>query len=74
MKIKLILQKCFNGKEKLGLLNTIGVSCKFSDTTVRDVEKSIQTVCYPEKEEKSLTKTGVRLYKQMIIKFIIRQE
>ena len=36
VKIK-VLKKCFNGKEKLRLLNTIGVSCKVSDTTVKDV-------------------------------------
>ena len=47
------------------LLNTTGVSCKVSDTTVEDAEKFIQTVCYTEKEEESLTETTVRLYKQM---------
>ena len=47
------------------LLNTTGISCKVSDTTVEDAEKSIQTVCYTEKEEESLTETTVRLYKQM---------
>ena len=60
-----VFKKCFNGKEKLRLLNTIGVSCKVSDTTVKDNEKSIQTVCYPGKEEKNLTETRVRFYKQM---------
>ena len=63
VKIK-VLKKCFNGKEKLRLLNTVDVSCKVSDTTVKDVEKSIKTVCYPGKEEKNLTETCVRLYKQ----------
>ena len=46
------LKKCFHGKEKLRLLNTIGVSCKVSETAVKDVEKFIQTVCYSGKEEK----------------------
>ena len=32
------------------------------------VEKFIQTVCYPEKEEDSLTETRVQLYKQTNIK------
>ena len=36
------------------LLNTIGVSFKVSDSTVKDVEKSIQAVCYPGKAEKIL--------------------
>ena len=63
MKIK-VLEKYFNGKELI-LLNAIGVSCKLSDTTVKDVEKSIQTVCYLGKEEKSLTETRVWFYKQM---------
>ena len=61
----LVKLKCLNGKEKLRLLNTIGVSCKVSDTTVKDVEKFIQTVCYPGKGEESLTETRVRLYKQI---------
>ena len=63
-KIK-VLKKCLNTKEKLRLLNTIGVSCKVSDTAIKDVEKFIQTVCYSGREEESLTETRVRLYKQM---------
>ena len=39
-----VLKKCLNEKEKLRLLNTIGVSCKVSDTTVKDAEKFVQTV------------------------------
>ena len=31
--------KCLNGKEKLRLLNTTGVSCKVSETTDKLVEK-----------------------------------
>ena len=73
MKIK-VLKKCFKGIEKLGLLNTVGASRKVSNTGIKYVEKSIQTVCYPGKEEKRLTETRVKLYKQMTIKFIIRQE
>ena len=41
------------------------VSCKVSDTTVKDIEKFIQTVCYSGKEEENLTETRVPLYKQM---------
>ena len=52
-------------KEKLRLLNTIGVSCKVSDTIVEDVEKFIQTVCYPGIEEESFAETRVQVYKQM---------
>ena len=63
-KIKL-LTKCLNGQEKLMLLNATGISCKVSDTAVKDVQKFIQTVCYSGKEEKSLTETRVRLYKQI---------
>ena len=36
-KIK-VLKKYLNGKENLRLPNTIGVSCKVSDTTVKDTE------------------------------------
>ena len=36
-----------------------GVSCKTSDTIVEDVEKFIQTVCYPEREEESFTETTI---------------
>ena len=43
-KIK-VLKKCLTGKEKLRFLNTISVSCKVSDTTAKDVEKFIQTLC-----------------------------
>ena len=39
-----------------------------SDTTVEDVEKFIQTVCYPGIEEESFTEKRVRLYKQKKIK------
>ena len=60
----------FQWEKKLRLLNTIGNSCKVSDTTFKDVEKSIQTVWYPGNREKSLTKTRVRLYEQMIIKLL----
>lgn len=41
------------------------VSCKVPDATDNDGEKFIQTVCYPGKEEKSLTETRVLPYKQM---------
>ena len=34
-----VLKKCLNGKEKLRLLYTIDVSCKISETAVRDLEK-----------------------------------
>ena len=67
-KIK-ILKKCLDGKEKLRFLNKIVVSCKVSYTTVKDVEKFIQTVCYSRKEE-ILTETRVRLkniFKQHIM-------
>ena len=64
MKVK-VLKKRLNRKEKLSLLNTIGVSCNISDTTVKDVQKFIQIVYYPGKEEESLTETRVRLYTQM---------
>ena len=74
MKIK-VLKKYFNGKEKLRLLKTIGISCKVSDTTVKDVEKATQTVYYPGNELPwSPIETRVRLYKQITIKFIIHQE
>ena len=52
-------------KVKFRLLNTIGISCKVSDTAVKDDEKFMQGVCYSGKEEESLTETRVRLYKQM---------
>ena len=58
-----ILKKSLNGKVKLRLLN------KVSDNTVKEVEKSIQTVCSSGKEEERLTETRVRLYRQMKAKF-----
>ena len=63
-KIK-VLKNGLNGKEKLRLLNTIVVSCKVSDTRIKNAEKFFQTVCYSGKEEESFTETRVRLYKQM---------
>ena len=60
----LVKLKCLNGKN-LRLLNTIYVSCKVSGTTVKIVEKFIQTVCYPGRKEGSLTETKVRLYKEI---------
>ena len=62
MKIK-VLKKCLKGK-KLRLLNTIGASCKVSEAALTDAEKFIQTVFCSGKEEKGVTETGVRLYKQ----------
>ena len=35
-KIK-VMKKCLNGKEKLRLLNTFGLSCKVSNAAVQDV-------------------------------------
>ena len=61
----LVKLKCLNGKEKLRLLNTIGVSYKVSDKTVKCVEKLIQTIYYPGRIEESLTETRVWLHKQM---------
>ena len=63
--ILLVKSKCLNGKEKLRFLNIIDVSCSVSDTTVEDVEKVIQIVCYTGREEESFIETMVRLYKQM---------
>ena len=60
----LVKLKCLNGKKKLRVLNTIGVSCKVPDTTVQDVEMFIQTVCYLRREEDSFTETRVQM-KQM---------
>ena len=69
----LVKLKCLNGKKKLRVLNTIGVSCKVPDTTVEDVEMFIQTmfiqmfiqtVCYLRREEDSFTETRVQM-KQM---------
>ena len=62
--ILLVKFKCLNGKEKLRVLNTIGVSCKVSDTAVEDVDIFIQTVCYLGREEESFTETRVQM-KQM---------
>ena len=59
----LVKLKCLSGKKKL--LNTISVLCKVSDTTVEDVEKFLQTVCYRGREEESFTETRVQLYRQM---------
>ena len=39
-----VFKKCFIGKEKLTLLNTIGISWKVSDMAVKDVEKFVQDV------------------------------
>ena len=55
-------------KRKAQTLNTIVVSCKVSGTTVKDVEKFIQTVCYSGKKEESLTEITVRLYEQITTK------
>ena len=33
-----VLKMCLNGKEKLRILNTISVSCKASDTAIKDVK------------------------------------
>ena len=60
-----VFKKCVGLKEKLRLLNTIGVSWKVSDMAVKDVEKFIQTVCYSGKKEESLTEIRVRSYKQI---------
>ena len=49
-----VFKKCLKGK-KLRLLNTIAVSSKVSEAAVKGVEK----------EEKGVTETRVRLYKQM---------
>ena len=57
----LINLKCLNRKEKLRLLNTVGVSCKVSDTTIEDIEKFIQTVCCPGREQESLTETRLQV-------------
>ena len=38
-KLKFLKSVKENGKENLRLPNTIGVSCKVSDTTVKDTEK-----------------------------------
>ena len=52
--------------ENLRLLNTIGVSCKVSDITVKNDEKFIRKiVCYHRKKEQSLTQTRAGLHKQM---------
>ena len=61
-----VLKKCLNRKEKIRLLNTIGVPCK--DTTVKYVEKFIQTVCFSREDEGSFTENKLRLYKQMKLK------
>ena len=55
----LVKLKCLNKKEKVRFLNTIGVSCKVSDTTVEDAEKFIQTVCSPGREEEGFTERRV---------------
>ena len=60
-----VFKKCLNRKRKAQTLNTIGFSCKVSDTAVKDVEKFIQTVCYSGKKEESLTEITVGLYKQI---------
>ena len=66
-----ILSKVFKnfliGKEKLILLNTIGVSCKVLDAALKDVEKFIQIVCYSGNKEESLTEIRVRLYKNFSV-------
>ena len=59
----LINLKCLHRKEKLRLLNTVGVSCKVSDTTIEDIEKFIQTVCYLGREQESLTETRLQVNK-----------
>ena len=64
----LVKLKCLDGKQKLRLLNTIGVSYKVSDKTVKCVEKLIQTIYYPGRIEESLNETRVWLHKQMKIK------
>ena len=57
-KIK-VIKKCLNEKEKLRRLNTIGVSCKVSNTAVKDVKvlKSLLKL-FPtlEKKKKVLLK------------------
>ena len=57
-KIK-VIKKCLNEKEKLRLLNTIGVSCKVSNTAVKDakVSKSLfKLFATLEKKKKVLLK------------------
>ena len=60
-----VFKKCLSGKEKLRLLNTIGVSWKVSDMAVKNVEKFIQSVYYSGKKEESLTEIRLRLYRQV---------
>ena len=57
MKVK-VLERCLNGKEKLRLLNTIDVSCKISDTTVKDVESLFKLFATLEKKKSVLLKQG----------------
>ena len=46
-------------KRKVILLNTIGVSCKVSDTAVKDVEKFVQILRYSGNKEEGLTEIRV---------------
>ena len=49
------------------LLNTFGVSCKVSDTAVKNVEKFVQIVCYSGNKEESHTEIRVRLYRNFSV-------
>ena len=51
IKVLVLRTLFFKGKEKLRLLNTNGASCKVSETSVKDVEKFIESVRYSGKEE-----------------------
>ena len=70
-KIK-VFKKYVNSKEKMNLLQDIGVPSTITEKTVDKVLKFFQTMCYPGMEDESVTETRVRIYKQLKTKIYLQ--
>ena len=60
-----VFKKCVNSKEKMNLLQDIGVPSTINKKAVDKVSKFIQTMCYSQMEDESVIETKVRIYKQL---------
>ena len=54
-----------NSKEKMNLLQDIGVVSAVIEATVGKVSKFFQTMCYSRMKDESVTEKRVRIYKQL---------
>ena len=60
-----VFKKCVNSKEKMNLLQDIGLPSTINKKAVDKVSKFIQTMCYSQMEDESVIETKVRIYKQL---------